>query len=502
MNQFSDSTQFFRTMVENASEAVILFDGDGRIGYANPTMACLLDIAAETLIGKNLFELARAVGYRKTHRARAFVRWARRRQQFDIDVRTSEDAPLSLACRITETAIGGKPAFIAAFRDIRERKAIETQLRASQARFAKVVDIAGDAIILIDATQRITLFNKGAEKIFGYAATEIEGRPLTLLMPERFRRAHGAHVEGFSGANSPSRLMGERREIIGCRKDGTEFPAEASISHFQQDRETVFTVILRDISERKAIEVGLAAAKAEADQAKQRLSAFLANMGHEFRTPLNAIIGFTDMMEHELFGPVGSERYRGYIQDIHGSGLHLLELVNEILDFSKTESNQLSLDESAFDIATVAENCVRMIAPKAEQSGLSVSSNLKHGIELKADQRRVKQIVLNLLANAIKYTPAGGRIVVNGGIDCNGGLVTSVTDTGIGIAEEDLPRVLEPFVQVNNAANRKTQGTGLGLPLSKRLAEMHGGRLQIRSSPGKGTTVAIHWPSERTLLAS
>jgi signal transduction histidine kinase len=223
-------------------------------------------------------------------------------------------------------------------------------------------------------------------------------------------------------------------------------------------------------------------------------SAYYSNMSHELRTPLNAVIGFADLMRHETLGPLGLAKYREYAEDIHASGEHLLGIINDILDFAKLEAGALVLHREPVQLGTLAATSCRLMAAKAEQKGVALSFAVADdGLDALGDPVRIKQVLLNLLSNAIKFTPAGGTVTVTAGTTSDGSPVVSVADTGIGIAPEDLAKVIEPFGQVDNARNREGDGTGLGLPLSRGLMEMQGGALEITSTLGIGTTVTARF---------
>ncbi|MCH9011753.1 MAG: HAMP domain-containing histidine kinase [Proteobacteria bacterium] len=259
-------------------------------------------------------------------------------------------------------------------------------------------------------------------------------------------------------------------------------------------------ISLRNIAGRARAEAALRRAKELAETASRTKSRFLATMSHELRTPLNAIIGFSEIMLSELYGPLENERYREYNKDIHESAGHLLALINDILELSKAEAGKLELQEGVVDLGSLVESSVRLIRQKAVCGEVAIEIEIATAaVRLRGDERKLKQVLLNLLSNAVKFTPPGGRVEVRVACDRAGSLVIGVRDTGIGIAEADLPEALEPFGQAGNRAGQSDEGTGLGLPLARAMIELHGGSLTIDSVLGVGTTVTVVIPSERVL---
>jgi len=267
------------------------------------------------------------------------------------------------------------------------------------------------------------------------------------------------------------------------------------------------------VVERNLTEMALLAAKQEAERAadaarlallnaesaNRAKTEFLANMSHELRTPLNAIIGFSDVIQNEIMGRIEENpKYIDYARDIREAGGHLLNVINDILDIAKIEAGQLDLREDAFEVGGARDACISMLSNRAEEAGVHL---IREGGEsplcIWGDEKKFKQIILNLLSNAIKFTPEGGNVTLSIGVEGDGDFVLRVSDTGIGIAPEDLEKALAPFSQVDNAQQRNYEGTGLGLPISRALAELHGGSLEIESQPGLGTTVTVRLPSER-----
>ncbi len=241
-------------------------------------------------------------------------------------------------------------------------------------------------------------------------------------------------------------------------------------------------------------------ARDEARAANRTKSEFLANMSHELRTPLNAILGFSELMGNATLGPLGNPKYEEYTKDINDSGRHLLALIDDILDLSKIEADKLELHEEDIDVAMVIRSCMVLVNERARNGGVKLLTDLPDGLPaLHADQRKLKQILVNLLSNAVKFTPAGGEVTLKAWWREDSGYVFQIIDTGIGIALANIPTALAPFGQVDSDLDRKFEGTGLGLPLTKSLVEMHGGSLDLQSEFGVGTTVTIRFPAERII---
>ena len=389
----------------------------------------------------------------------------------------------------------GDPAVVASLFDITAQKRAEEERSRSETLFARVFAASPEMMALIFADTGLFLdVNPQFAAVFGLPRKAILGQSIFDLglwadgtMPLKIRaaiRRHGSIRD---------------REAEGRRADGRRFPMRFSVERLEVDGREVLLLIARDISEEKKRELELRASRDAAELANRTKSAFLANISHELRTPLNAIIGFSEILKEAPFGPLGDPRYGEYAEDIRRSGLHLLAVINDILDISKVEAGKLKLSEEEVDLGEITRQVARLSGPKAAEAGLALAVAAREGPVVRADARLIKQILFNLLSNAIKFTPAGGRVVADARLDDEGCAVLEVADTGIGMSQEEIAVALSPFEQVDNAMTRRREGTGLGLPLVEAFTTAHGGRLVIESEKGRGTTVRVLLPAERVL---
>jgi PAS domain S-box-containing protein len=386
-----------------------------------------------------------------------------------------------------------------------------TALRESETKYRSVAQSANDAIVSADNYGMVIAWNKGAQTIFGYDEEEILGKSLTVLMPEMYQEQHQRGLEPMR-AGGAGHILGKTIELVGVRKDRTEFPLELSSAMWKTGSGTFYTGIIRDITERKRAEQALQAltvsleekvkertaelevARDQALVATRLKSEFLASMSHELRTPLNAIIGFSEVLSEKMFGELNTKQEE-YILDILSSGQHLLSLINDILDISKVEAGRMELELSTFSVPALLESTLALVRERAKRNGVQLMTEIDPQCgEFTADERKVKQVLLNLLSNAVKFTPRGGQVVLKTSVIDNT-MNISVRDTGVGIAQEDQEKVFEEFYQAGGDYSRKREGTGLGLALAKRYVELHGGHIWVESIVGRGSLLTFSLPA-------
>lgn len=612
-----------KTFFNTSMDGVVIMDRHGKVVEASPSFALMLGYTLEETMNLSVFDWD--------------AQWTKEELQnilemeeimplFETQHRRKDGSVYDVEISFNRVELDGETMNFCICRDISDRKRNEADrkqasidLQISQARFAGILEIASDAIISINIHQQITLFNKGAEQIFGYASEEVLGQPLTLLMPSRLAKAHDHCVSQYAHNGGEARQMAERGAIFGRRKDGTEFPAEASISKLDLNGEIVFTTFLRDISDRKQAEeslryqkemfqaivdnipvmialfngqgqielinpelektlgwpledwqqkdilaecypdpvdrqnvldfmlsatgkwqdlktmtatgqqlettwanarlsdghflgigqdisdrkhkeIALRHAMEAAEAANLAKSIFLANMSHELRTPLNVILGFTQVMGHD---PSLTPNQQEDLQTIRRSGDHLLSLINDVLDLSKIESGHCTIEESGFDLIALLHSLRNMLAERASSKGLDICFEIAPEVPqfILADAQKLRQVLINLLSNAIKFTDRGTITLrvsnkypgVEVSLPNQQLLEFAVIDTGVGIAPEELHTIFDAFVQAQ-AGKRSVSGTGLGLTISRKLLELMGGEISVRSILGEGSTFTFTLP--------
>ncbi|MGA8919565.1 MAG: ATP-binding protein [Pseudolabrys sp.] len=401
--------------------------------------------------------------------------------------------------------------------DITEQKSLVEKTVAADMRLRDAIETIPEAFVLWDADNRLVLCNSNFQELHhlpdeaitvGASYESVVAAGAKPVVRNKVVTG-GPSVPGartFEAQLEDGRWLhiSERRTKDGGYVSvGTDITALKTHEEKLVDSEKRLMATVADLraSQQRSAELAekYAEEKTRAEEANQAKSKFLANMSHELRTPLNAIIGFSEIMESGMFGPLGAEKYHEYCNDIRGSGQYLLEVINDILDMSKIEAGRIRLDFEDLSIDTLLNEAMRVVAARAQNKQLQLSARISPELRLRADRRALKQIALNLLSNAVKFTPVGGRVTVRGRATDHC-ITLAIADTGIGIAKDALTRLGRPFEQVESQLTKSHQGSGLGLAISKSLVELHGGRMRIRSTLGRGTLVVVRLPLEPQCL--
>lgn len=480
----------FRDLLESTPDAIVMVNVTGRIVLVNSQAERVFGYARAELLGQAVEVLLphRYRGAHLGHRSGFFGQPRTRTMGAGLELhglhKDRGEFPVEISLSPIDTEEG--KMVMSAIRDITDRK------RADQ-KFKDLLEAAPDAMVIVNREGRIVLVNSQAVKLFGWSRDELLGQPIELLVPERFGARHPEHRHRFF-SEPRSRSMGAGLDLYGLRKDKSEFPVEISLSPLETEEGLFVSSAIRDVTERKRIEQVLRDKNLELENAALVKDRFLASMSHELRTPLNAIIGFTGTLLMKLPGPLNAEQDK-QLRIVQTGAKHLLSLINDLLDVAKLSANKVTLNLEPVDCKALIEEVSATLELEARRKGLVFAVQVPPGgVALQTDRRALSQILINLVGNAIKFTEQGRVDVVLHELTLPGGgrsVQLRVQDTGPGIALQEQPRLFEAFSRVESADRRHHEGTGLGLHLSRKLAEALGGTLGFDSEEGRGSTFVL-----------
>ncbi|WP_417498041.1 PAS domain-containing sensor histidine kinase [Maricaulis sp.] len=504
--QLADNEQRFRFAIEGARCGVWDWNPDADTVFVTDSLARILGLGdAVQCTGTEFLKLFSRPDREKL---RAAMRGAPTGGEVDLEV-LAASAPVWLQMRggiLNEAGDATKARIVGVAIDVTDRKGAQARVVAAETRLRAALESMTESFVLWDSRQRLVLWNRKFRDLFNFS----DGRLKPGMSYSAVEQAAALAIKAVHGDTDGTEAydieLADGRWLHYSERataDGGLVSVGADITALKHheaaltENEAQLRKTVDDVKRSQARIADLAKKyeeeKIRAEEANRSKSEFLANMSHELRTPLNAINGFSEIMLREMFGPIGDQRYVGYMKDILGSGQHLLELINDILDMSKIEAGKMQLQTEPTDAGDLVDQCVRIVRGRAEEKQLRLHADVSDLPEIEVDPRAFKQVMINLVSNAVKFTPEGGRVTIRGFMS-GLGVAFQVSDTGIGIAADDLPRLGRPFEQIESQHSKSHQGSGLGLALSKSLIELHGGSLSIDSRLGEGTTVSFVLP--------
>lgn len=475
----------YRGLLESMPDAIVMANSTGRIVLVNSQAERLFGFAPRELLGKPVEVLLpnRFRGGHVAHRAQYFVQPRTRTMGAGLELYGLRKDGLEFPVEISLSMIQMEEGAIvmSAIRDIGERKKAEQKFRG-------LLESAPDPMVIVNTRGEIVLVNSQTEQLFGYQRQELLGKPIEILIPARFAGRHPAARGSFFDKAQP-RAMGAGTELFAMRRDGTEFPVEISLSPLKTEDEMLVSSAIRDISGRRQIERELLEQKLELEQASKAKDRFLASMSHELRTPLNAILGFGQLLHNQKLPLSMSQRY-AFAGNIVQAGQHLLHLINETLDLAKIEVGAVTLSLEPVALDDLLHEASKMIEAMAEARSVEVHLAPPKGLHVRADRIRLRQIVLNLLSNAVKYNRKGGKVWLEVGAGESGRAWLAVKDDGPGLSPEQMSGLFQPFNRLGQEGGSE-EGSGIGLVLSRRLAELMNATIEVASAVGCGSTFTV-----------
>lgn len=486
-DELSESAKVHRFFIDNIDDGAFLIE-NAKITDVSKVGTDLLGYTREEIIGQSPSFVVSdafkdAVHQHVQHHDEA---------PYESEAQRKDGTTFPINVRGRELMYDGRRVRLSTIRDISERKRTEETLR----KLSRAVEQNPSAVFITNTKGIIEYVNAKFTEMTGYTADDAIGQTPRLIKSDDTPAS--VHADLWKTIESGKEW---RHEIKDRCKDGSAFWAYSTIAPVKNEANIITHYIAthEDITRRKNAEEVASTALHNADIANRAKSELLANMSHELRTPLNAIIGFSDSINSEVFGPLGHRKYGEYVVDIYNSGVHLLELVNDILDVSAIEAGRLELHSGEIDLASLTSACMRLIRQRANAGEVQLDATLEDNLPaFYADERRMKQILLNLLTNAVKFTPNDGKVRLSVTSKAKT-IVFTVSDTGIGMSPAEVEKAMTQFGQVDSSLSRKHEGSGLGLPLTKGLVELHDGTLELQSEKGVGTSVSVTFPLNKKM---
>lgn len=487
-------------VIDAVSDIIFETSTDGQILFLNETWQKITGFSTERSINRNLFDLLyqQDQAEQKNNFAQ-LVKGRKQSYRAFTRLRTADGSfrAVELAVSMLRQDENKQMRVVGTITDVEERRRAERALSEAEKKYRAIVENSASGIYQVTPEGHYLSVNPAFARILGYNLPE-----------DLLREVRNANTDVYyNGRERERNLRDAVRSGVGAnyecqvrRKDGAIIWVQENLRAVRDENDQIifFEGSMDDISQRKGTEVALREAKIASDLANRAKSEFLTNMSHELRTPLNAIIGFSDIIRNQAFGEVGRPEYLEYARDINDSGKRLLQVINDILDVSRIEAGERQLNEGVVDLNKVVSSTLEMLAPKIEASRMIISNHVSEETpKLIGENHAIKQILMNLLSNAVKFTPDGGRVSIHAEVDDAGQMHVAVTDTGIGLTDEEIEKALSPFGQINTALNKNESGTGLGLTLVQSLMALHGGAFELFSQKGVGTTATLIFPAKR-----